>query len=131
MPSSCAVRITRTAISPRLATSSFTAAASRLEQEQQLAELGRVRILEADGPHHPGLLGDDLVEELHRLDQAERLARLDPLALLDERGLVRGGAPVEGADHRARDPDEPVLAVAVAGRAAAARGGAHRLAGRG
>src|SRR3954449_12444570 len=101
MPSSRAVRMIRTAISPRLATSSFTAAASRLEQEEQLPELGRVGVLEADRPHHPALVRDDLVEELHRLDQAERVAGLDALALLDEGRLVGRGAPVEGADHRA------------------------------
>src|SRR5262245_54962398 len=118
MPSSRAVRMILTAFSPRLATSSFTAPASRLQLEQQLPELGGRRVLQADGAHDAALLGHDLVEELHRLDQAERLARLDPLAHLDERRLVGRGAAGEGADHRAGVADQAVagLRLAVGGR---------------
>src|SRR5262245_46455641 len=75
IPSSRAARTTRRAISPRFATSSLTGAAppegtSRLDQEQQLTVLHRFAVLRQHLAHDAGLVGEDLVEELHRLDQA-------------------------------------------------------------
>ena len=46
----------------------------RLELEEQLAELDGLAALDVDRLHPALLLGLELVEELHRLEQAQRLA---------------------------------------------------------
>src|SRR5512137_3224301 len=81
MPSSRQARITRSAISPRLATSTFLNMTpprlGRLDAEELLAELHRGRVQDEDLRDLPVHLGLDLVHELHRLDDAEDLPLLD------------------------------------------------------
>src|SRR4249919_1165558 len=91
MPSSRHARCTRSAISPRLAIrilsnslSGFEAGTSG-DDEQRLPELDRLPVLDQDRLDDAGLVGLDLVHELHRLDDAERVAFLDRVADLDER----------------------------------------------
>src|SRR3954447_21638819 len=122
MPSSCSARMTRTAISPRFATrtrenivtgSPVSQRVERtpddgLELEEQLAELDWLCVLDVDRAHDPVDVRLHLVHELHRLEDAEGLARPDRLALLHEWRCAGLGCPVEGADHRRLDPDHPV-----------------------
>ncbi len=54
----------------------------------------------------PSMLGLDLVHELHGLEDAERLARRDDVADLDERRRARLRRAIEGADHRRLDAHE-------------------------
>src|SRR4051794_25288982 len=122
MPSSCSARMTRTAISPRFATRTRENIATRrpvsqrverppdnrLELEEQLAELDWLCILDMDRAHDPVDVRLHLVHELHRFENAERLAGPDRLALLHEWWCARLRCPVEGADHRRLDPDHPV-----------------------
>src|SRR5215467_13923246 len=84
MPSSWSARITRTAISPRFATSTRSnivdaldgrRSEDGLELEQKLAVLDRLPVLRVDRVDHARVLGLQLVEELHRLENAEHLAR--------------------------------------------------------
>ncbi len=58
-----------------------------------------VKNLPADFPHHAGDLGLDLVHDLHRFDDADRLPGGDPAANLDIRLGARLRRPVEGAHH--------------------------------
>src|SRR5689334_9855874 len=100
--------MTRTAISPRLATSSFTRGPSlALEQHEELAVLDRLGVLDGDLADDARAVGHDLVEELHGLDQAEHLPGLDVLPLADEGVRLRRGRPVERPHHGALDPVEP------------------------
>src|SRR3954469_25030631 len=73
-PSSCSARMTRTATSPRFATSTRENISGPLqsgetvdgfELEQQLPELHRLRVLDVNGAHDPLDVGLDLVHELH------------------------------------------------------------------
>src|SRR5688500_4724254 len=110
-PSACSARITRTATSPRFATRTRLnkrPARERLELEQQLAELDGLAVLDVDRPDDPLGLRLDLVHQLHRLEDAERLPRRDRVALLDEHRCARLRRPVEGADHRRLDAHETV-----------------------
>src|SRR6516225_1686270 len=95
MPNSLQAVMTRTAISPRLAIRIFL---NRTDGKQCLPVLDRL-------PVHDELALDDaadfrlnLVHELHALDDAEDLARLDPFAYADERGGIWRGRFVERAD---------------------------------
>src|SRR4029453_17509208 len=100
MPSSRQARMTRRAISPRLAMRILRNIASGgLEAEQWLTELPRLPVLHQDLGDLPRLVGLDLVHQLHRLDDAEDLALLHHGADLDEGRLVRRRCPVEGADE--------------------------------
>src|SRR5688572_30571773 len=86
MPSSRHARRIRSAISPRLAMTTFSsivvasvaAASARVlfDHEQRLAELDRVAVLDQHGHDLAGLVGLDLVHHLHRFDDAEHVARL-------------------------------------------------------
>src|SRR5438067_13691785 len=102
MPSSCSARITRTAISPRLATRTRSnisgpsdgveqAPVDRLELEQQLAVLDGLRVADVDPPHDRLDLRLHLIHQLHRLQDAERLAGGDGVAFLHERRRARRG----------------------------------------
>src|SRR5262245_10069068 len=91
IPSSCRARITRTAISPRFATSTRSNMSldggwreDWLELEEELAVLDGLGVLDVDGTHHARALGLQLVEELHRLEDAEHLTRDDRVADVDE-----------------------------------------------
>src|SRR5689334_20125592 len=103
MPISRAARSTRTAISPRFAISIFRNIAGRrravrgkrralglFDAEKLLPELDRTAGFDQAFEHHAGELRFDLVHELHGFDDAERLARLDGAAHVDERGRVGG-----------------------------------------
>src|SRR5437660_7769166 len=67
----------------------------RLELEERLPVLDRLGVLHQDAADDPGVVGLVLVEQLHRLEDAERLADLDPVALGDERRLRGRGRAVE------------------------------------
>src|SRR5262245_51616279 len=112
IPSSWSARMTRTAISPRFATrtrpntSHDRPAGERLEVEQHPAGLGGLRILDVDRADDRPDVRLPLVHELHRLEDAERLARRDDVALLDEGRRAGRRGPVERPDHRRLDADE-------------------------
>src|SRR5207253_8154843 len=113
MPSVCNAWMIRTAISPRLATRTRLNTVERdagdgLELEEQLAELHRLRVLRIDRAHDALDVRLDLVHELHRLEDAERLAGRHDVPLLHERRRPGLGRPVEGADHGRLDPDKAV-----------------------
>src|SRR5665811_623763 len=78
-------------------------AADRLELDQKIAELHRIAVLLTDAAHDSTLLGLDLVHQLHRLENAERMTGFDRLAELHERGRAGIGRAVEGSDHRRGD----------------------------
>src|SRR3954471_23658252 len=106
MPSSRQARCTRNAISPRLAIRIFlniSACGPSLDDEQRLAVFDRLPVLAQDLGDRSGLVGLDLVQDLHRLDDADGLAFLDLTADLDERLGAGAGRAVEGADHRRLD----------------------------
>src|SRR4051794_27451384 len=84
MPSSRHARWMRSAISPRFAMRIFSNTGSA-QDEQRLAVLHRLAVFHEDRLHHPGRVGFDLVHQLHRLDDADRLAFLDAVADFDER----------------------------------------------
>src|SRR6478672_11583081 len=60
----------------------------------------------------------DLVHQLHRLEDAQSRPWCDRVALLDEGRGARRRSAVERADHRALDPDVPVVARHDGGRLA-------------
>src|SRR6185295_14408993 len=87
MPSAWQARRMRSAISPRLAMTTFfsMAGSSRsADDEHRFVEFDRLAGADQDGAHGAGNLGLDRVEHLHRLDDAERLALLHGLADLHE-----------------------------------------------
>src|SRR3990172_9254883 len=106
-PSSRHARGIRSAISPRLAIRIFSnigaAPRASLEHDERLAVLDRLAVVDQDRLDHPILVGLDLVHELHRLDDADRLPRLDGVADLDERLGVGRRRAGEGPDHRRLD----------------------------
>src|SRR5437588_9580292 len=125
--SSCSARITRTATSPRFATSTRENIARRrprtslamsqrverpadhgLELEEHLAEFHGLRVLDEDRTDDAVDVRLHLVHELHRLEDAERLPGSDGLSLLDERRRARLRRAVERSDHRRLDPNQPV-----------------------
>src|SRR6185369_11729674 len=76
-PISRHARITRSAISPRFAISTFlNIARSRNDLEQRLTVLDRHAILDEDRDDRAGDIGLDLVHQLHRLDDTQHLAFL-------------------------------------------------------
>src|SRR5581483_1372723 len=97
MPSSRHARWMRSAISPRLAIRIFSNTSA--DEEERLAVLHRLTVFHEDRFHDAAGVGFDLIHELHRLDDADRLALLDRLANLDEGLGIGRGRPVEGADH--------------------------------
>src|SRR5438874_8919130 len=131
IPSSCSARITRTATSPRFATSTRENIAragpptrppyaddpsqrvertcdDRLELEQELSELDGLGVLDVDRPDDPVDVRLHLVHQLHRFQDAQRLPGADGLPLLDERRRARLRRAIKGADHRRLDADQPV-----------------------
>src|SRR5690349_9575343 len=74
--------------------------AIRIDAEEHLAVLHRVRVLGQHVLHDAAELGLDLVHDLHRLDDAERLALLDALAHRHERLATGLRGLVVRADHR-------------------------------
>src|SRR5215471_8555301 len=105
MPISRQVRRIRSAISPRLAMrilwnmGAVRPLLERLQQEQGLAELDGLSVVDEDLDDAPADLCVDLVHELHGLDHAEGLPFFDGVTLADERSRLRAGGAVEGPDH--------------------------------
>src|SRR3954465_15478918 len=89
-PISRHARITRSAISPRLAIKTFLniARSSELNRdlEQRLAVLHRRAVIDEDGDDLAGDVRLDLVHQLHRLDDAQHLPLVD---LVVQRDVVR------------------------------------------
>src|SRR5687768_17020202 len=107
--------MTRTAISPRLATSTRSNMAlddgrrrDGLELEQERAILDGLCVLGVYRAHDTGRLGLELVEQLHRLEDAEHLARDDGVPHVDERRRTRVRSAVEDSDHRRLDARDAV-----------------------
>src|SRR3954470_19100726 len=105
-PISRHARITRSAISPRFAISTFLnmsaapACASRGDLEQRLAVLDRRAVLDEDPDDRARDVGLDLVHQLHRLDDAQHLALVDLVVQRHVVGRVGVGPAVERADER-------------------------------
>ena len=74
----------------------------------ELPVLHRLRVVDVDRPDEAVPFGLELVEELHRLDQAERLTCLDDIPDCHEGGGPGVGCPVEDTGHRRLDAQEPV-----------------------
>src|SRR5690348_5967360 len=72
MPMVWQARSTRNAISPRLAMSTLSSMASA-DHEQRLVEFDRLAVLGHDRQHRAGDVRFDLIEHLHRLDDAQRV----------------------------------------------------------
>src|SRR5207247_11158753 len=83
MPISRQARWMRSAISPRLAIRIFSNMLA--ENEQRLPVFHRLAVLHEHRLHHAGGVGLDLVHQLHRLVDANRLAFFVGLAVLDQR----------------------------------------------
>src|SRR5690606_14957622 len=84
-------RMMRSAISPRLAMSTFCIAASGSgsgDAEQGLIEFHRLAIVHQDGLDDTGLVGFDVVHHFHGFDDAQYITGLDSLADLDEGGRL-------------------------------------------
>src|SRR6478735_3957884 len=79
------------------------ASAIGVHPEEDLPELDRRGIHGGHFLDDPRDLGLDLVHDLHRLDDADHLARLHPGPDLGVRRRPRLGGPVEGPDHRRLD----------------------------
>src|SRR5689334_22728768 len=90
-------RITRSAISPRLATRTFLnfSRSSGLDLEQRLAVLDGRAVLDQDADDRARDVGLDLVHQLHRLDDAQHLALLDLVVERRVRRRVRVGLAIE------------------------------------
>src|SRR5688500_14094507 len=101
MPSAWQARRMRSAISPRLAMTTFFSMAAFVpgsgDHEHRFVEFDRLAGGDQDRAHRAGDVGLDRVEHLHRLDDAQRLALLDRLADLDEGRRVRIRRGVVGA----------------------------------
>src|SRR4249919_3134186 len=108
MPSAWQARRMRSAISPRLAMTTFfsmawSVRAASGDHEHRLVELDRLAGGDQDRAHGAGDFGLDGIEHLHRLDDSERLARLYRLPDLHEGRRIRVRRGVVGADHRGAD----------------------------
>src|SRR3982750_3787692 len=97
--------MTRTAISPRLATKSLRSGpgmptSGRLDEGQDLAGLQRSFIVGDEADDAAGDLGSDFAELLHHFHEADHVADRDRVACLLERCRVGGWPAVEGARQR-------------------------------
>src|ERR1041385_3039272 len=104
MPSSWQARSTRSAISPRLAMrilSNIVRGCPRLslDDDERLAELDRLAVLDQDLRHGARTRRRDLIHGLHRLDDEQRFADHHLAAEIDERRGAGRRPPVCGADH--------------------------------
>src|SRR5678815_4651073 len=95
MPISRQARWMRSAISPRLAMRIFSNK-GLLNQEERLPVLHGLPVLDEDRLHRARDVGFDLVQQLHRLDDAQRLALRHLLAHFDERRRCRRRRAIEG-----------------------------------
>src|SRR3954447_22962223 len=106
MPISWQARWMRSAISPRLAISSFwifTATAALADDHERLIELDRLAVRNKDLLHHSPLRSRDRVHHLHRFDDQQSVAGFDRIANLDERLGAGLGRQKGRADHRRFD----------------------------
>ena len=81
--------------------STFTSL-QELDHDQRITGLDEGAVLRGDVFHAPGPVGLDLIEHLHRFDNAHRLALSHDIADGDERRRIRRGGAVEDADEGAR-----------------------------
>src|SRR5258708_14838290 len=108
MPSSWQARSARSAISPRLAMrilSNIVRGCRRLslDDDERLAELDRLAVLDQDLRHGARAGRRYLIHGLHRFDDEQRLADHDLAAEIDEGRGTRPGPPIGGSDHRRGD----------------------------
>src|SRR5690242_13275974 len=82
MPISLQARMTRSAISPRLAMRTFSNMSD--DDAEGLAELHRLGVGDANFLHRAGPGRGDGIHGLHRLDDEQRVAFLDRLSHRDE-----------------------------------------------
>src|SRR6056297_122437 len=100
MPMVWQARRIRSAISPRLAITIFlNEAISGPDHEQRLIELDRLAGLDEYRGNGSVVLGFDLVEHFHRLDQTQGFALGYALPFGDERVGIRIRRIVECPDH--------------------------------
>src|SRR5262249_8631346 len=105
-PSSRQARITRSAISPRLATRTLRTRSGRLgglEGDDVRPRVDEALVLDQELRDDALRLADDLVEALHDLDQADDVAGVHLVALVDVRLGLGVRAPVERAGERRLD----------------------------
>src|SRR5215210_4080284 len=103
MPISWQARWIRSAISPRLAISSFLIGIALADDHERLIELDRLRIGNEDLLDDPAVGRGDRVHHFHRLDDQQGVTGLDRLADGDE-GLAAGlGRQERRPDHRRLD----------------------------
>src|ERR671938_28370 len=108
MPSSRQVRMTRRATSPRFATRTFPITAQKTsrglnfgaDMEERLVVFHAAGVLDQNLDQLARNVCGDLVHQLHRLDDAQRLPRPDTITHLDIRLLVRRRHPVERPYYR-------------------------------
>src|SRR5215212_10614031 len=86
MPISWQARWMRSAISPRLAISSFWIGILLADHDQRLIELDRLGIGDEDLLDHSAARRGDRVHHLHRFDDQQCVAGLDRIADVAERG---------------------------------------------
>src|SRR5574343_803655 len=97
IPSSRHARWIRRAISPRFATRIFLNMSALFDDEQRLSVFHGLAVFAQDTGHGARLVGLDLVEDLHGLDDADGLAFFDLAAHFHE-GLGAGaGRTIERA----------------------------------
>ncbi len=112
MPSREQVRITRAAISPRLAISSRRIrgphAGRRAPPQQHRVGLGELAVAEAELDHGAADARVHRRHHLHGLDDADDGLLVHLVADLDERRCSRLRRPVEGAEQRRPDGDQPL-----------------------
>src|SRR5947207_10560669 len=94
--------MTRRAISPRLAMSTFEIIVDsvRLDGEERLAKFDRLRVLRIDLDDDAVNVRFDLVHQLHRFDNAENLPFADAAADLNELRRIRTRRAIERSDDR-------------------------------
>src|SRR5438270_1690478 len=106
MPISWQARWMRSAISPRLAISSFwifTGTAALADDHERLIELDRLAVRDEDLLHHSAGGRGDRVHHLHRFDDQQGVAGFDRIADRDERLGVWLRRQKGRADHRRFD----------------------------
>src|SRR6185437_3992830 len=74
-----------------------------VDPEEDLSVLHRMRVAHQHLAHDPGVLGLDLVHDLHRLDDAQDFALRDARSFADVRGRPWLGRTIERPHHRRLD----------------------------
>src|SRR5579859_7432181 len=107
MPSSLQAQITRSAISPRLATRIFwnmgwapLLFAARMDAEEGLPVFDRLPILHKNAQHLAADVGLDFVHQLHSFHDAQRLPGFYVAADFYKRLRTRTRRPIVGAHNR-------------------------------